>query len=125
LNNLLGSGATFLNRGQNNPNSSIVKVYFGKVIGAIWATQKDASLVGETLQLVQPLDAAKKPLGSPIAAVNSVGAGAGETVMFVTSSEAAIPIRSRKQLSLVPTDATIVGIVDRIDVVVDSVIVLK
>ncbi len=86
------------------------------MIGTIWATQKDAGLTGETLQLVQPLDAAKKPSGSPIAAANSVGAGAGEIVMFVTSSEAAIPIRNRKRLSLVPTDATIVGIVDRIDV---------
>jgi ethanolamine utilization protein EutN len=91
-------------------------VYFGKVIGTVWATQKHAALVGEKLQLVQPIDATGASVGKPLVAVDTVGAGVGETVIYVTSSEAAVPIKVRKNLKLVPTDATLVGIVDRINV---------
>ncbi len=91
-------------------------MYFGKVIGTVWATQKHPALVGEKLQLVQPLDATGAATGKPLVAVDAIGAGVGETVLYVTSSEAAIPIKVRKQLKLVPTDATLVGIVDSISV---------
>ncbi len=89
-------------------------MYFGKVIGTVWATQKHQALVGEKLQLVQPLNAEGASVGRPLVAIDAIGAGAGETVIYVTSSEAAIPIKARKHLKLVPTDATIVGIVDSI-----------
>ncbi|MCS6988683.1 MAG: EutN/CcmL family microcompartment protein [Chloroherpetonaceae bacterium] len=91
-------------------------MHFGKVIGTVWATQKHHSLVGEKMQLVQPLNAKREPVGKPIVALDSVGAGAGETVLYVTSSEAATPIKVRKKINLVPTDATIVGIVDSVSV---------
>ncbi|MFQ3599492.1 MAG: EutN/CcmL family microcompartment protein [Chloroherpetonaceae bacterium] len=91
-------------------------MYFGKVIGTVWATQKHPSLVGEKLQLVQPIDAMGGAMGKPFVAVDAIGAGAGETVIYVTSSEAAVPIKVRKNLKLVPTDATLVGIVDSISV---------
>lgn len=87
----------------------------GKVIGTVWATQKDASLSGEKLQLVQPLTFAQALNGSVFVAVDAIGAGAGDTVLYVTSSEATIPVRERKRLQLAATDATVVGIVDRID----------
>jgi ethanolamine utilization protein EutN len=93
-------------------------MYFGKVIGTLWATRKDASLVGEKLQLVQPIDYERKPVGRAIVAVDAIGAGAGETVIYVTSSEAAVPIKVRKQIKTAASDATIVGIVDRIDVAI-------
>ncbi len=91
-------------------------MYFGKVIGTVWATQKHHTLVGEKLQLVQPIDTIGASVGKPLVAVDSVGAGTGETVMYVTSSEAAVPIKVRKHLKLVPIDATIVGIIDDINV---------
>ncbi len=91
-------------------------MYLGKVIGTVWATQKHPSLIGEKLQLVQPIDAGGASVGKPLVAVDTIGAGVGETVMYVTSSEAAIPIKARKRLKLIPTDATIVGIIDRISV---------
>ncbi len=91
-------------------------MYFGKVIGTVWATQKHPALVGEKLQLLQPIDATGVCIGKPLVAVDAIGAGVGETVIYVTSSEAAIPIKVRKKLRLVPTDATLVGIVERIDV---------
>lgn len=91
-------------------------MYFGKVIGAVWATQKHPALVGEKLQVIQPLDAAGVSVGKPLVAVDAIGAGTGEIVMYVTSSEAAVPIKSRKKIKFIPTDATLVGIVDSISV---------
>ncbi|NTV46956.1 MAG: EutN/CcmL family microcompartment protein [Chlorobiales bacterium] len=92
-------------------------MYLGKVIGTVWATQKDQSLVGEKIQIVQPLDTNRKPVSQPFIALDSIGAGTGETIFYVTSSEATIPIKEKKTVKMIPTDATIVGIVDRIDVV--------
>ncbi|NTW49740.1 MAG: EutN/CcmL family microcompartment protein [Chlorobiales bacterium] len=92
-------------------------MYLGKVIGTVWATQKDHALIGEKIQIVQPLDTNRKPVSQPLIALDSIGAGVGETIFYVTSSEAIIPIKEKKKVKAVPTDATIVGIVDRIDVI--------
>lgn len=86
-------------------------MFFGKVIGTIWATRKDESLKSFKLQFVQPLDAHRKKVGSPIVAVDTVGAGPGETVFYITAREAVIPL----PVEMSPVDASIVGIVDRID----------
>lgn len=86
-------------------------MYFGKVIGTIWATRKDESLNSFKLQLIQPLDAHRKSFGGPIIAVDTVGAGQGETVFYITAREAVIPL----PVESAPVDASIVGIVDRID----------
>jgi ethanolamine utilization protein EutN len=40
-----------------------------------------------------------------------VGAGVGETVMYITAREATIPL----PVEMAPVDASIVGIIDRID----------
>lgn len=50
-------------------------------------------------------------MGDPLVAVDTVGAGAGETVFYISSREATIPLRPE----MTPVDASIVGIVDRID----------
>lgn len=86
-------------------------VYFGNVIGTIWATRKDENLKSFKLQLIQPLNAGRENVGSPIIAVDTVGAGPGETVFYITSREAVIPL----PVEMAPVDASIVGIVDRID----------
>jgi len=82
-----------------------------KVIGTIWATQKHPSLTGKKLQIIQPLDSRLEKVGGPIVAVDSVGAGQGETVYYITSREAAISLDK----TMTPVDCSIVGIVDRID----------
>jgi len=87
-------------------------VFLAKVIGTIWATRKDEHLKGFKLQFIQPIDAERKNAGSPIVAVDTVGAGAGETVFYITAAEAVIPL----PVDMAPVDASIVGIVDRIDV---------
>ena len=87
-------------------------MFFGKVIGTVWATKKDEQLLNATLQIVQPLNARRENAGDPIIAVDTVGAGPGETVLYITAREATIPLR----VESAPVDASIVGIVDRIDV---------
>ena len=86
-------------------------MYFAKVIGTVWATRKDPSLLSFKLQIIQPLDASREASGDPIVAVDTVGAGPGETVFYVTAREATIPL----PVEMAPVDASIVGIVDRID----------
>jgi ethanolamine utilization protein EutN len=86
-------------------------VFFAHVIGTLWATQKDESMKGFKLQIIQPLNAKREEAGMPIIAVDTVGAGQGETVFYITSREAVIPL----PVEMAPVDASIVGIVDRID----------
>jgi len=82
-----------------------------KVIGTIWATQKHHSLESKKLQIIQPYDLEFRKLGDPVVAVDTVGAGQGEFVYYITAREASLPMEKR----LTPTDASIVGIVDRVD----------
>lgn len=82
----------------------------GRVIGSVWATQKDPSLHGRRMLLVQPLRADGTDAGRPEAALDTCDAGPGDTVLYVTSSEAALPFRPPNDLTA--TDATIVGVVD-------------
>lgn len=83
----------------------------GKVIGRVWATRKDSSLKGQRMLFVQPQAFNGTPVGGRIVALDTVDAGVGDTVMYVSSTEATVPFKPR----MTPTDATIVGIVDRVD----------
>jgi ethanolamine utilization protein EutN len=87
-------------------------MYLARVIGTVWATRKDEHLKGFTLQFIQPIDRRRKEIGGPLVAVDTVGAGPGETVMYITAREAVIPL----PVDEAPVDASIVGIVDRIDI---------
>lgn len=87
-------------------------MFFAKVIGTIWGTRKDPNTIGFKLQFIQPLNAHREQAGDPIVAVDTVGAGPGETVFYISAREATIPLPTE----MAPVDATIVGIVDRIDV---------
>ncbi|HYQ85880.1 MAG TPA: EutN/CcmL family microcompartment protein [Bacteroidota bacterium] len=87
-------------------------MYFAKVIGTVWATRKDENLVSFKLQFIQPLNADLKNVGDPIVAVDTVGAGPGETVFYITAREATIPL----PVEMAPVDASIIGIVDRVDI---------
>lgn len=77
----------------------------------MWATVKDENLRSAAFEIIQPIDAQRRHQGKPIIAVNNIGAGPGETVMYITASEAVIPL----PVDMAPVDATIVGIVDSID----------
>jgi microcompartment protein CcmK/EutM len=79
-----------------------------RVIGDVVATRKDPAFDGTKLLLVQPIGADGTDVGRPLVAVDSVGAGVGETVFFVRGKEASFPFFPAE----VPADAGIVGIVD-------------
>jgi microcompartment protein CcmK/EutM len=80
----------------------------GKVIGNVVLTIKNPALEGVKLLIVQPLSAARAPVGRTIVAADSIGAGVGEDVFFVRGKEASFPFYPTE----VPADAGIVGIVD-------------
>lgn len=86
-------------------------MFLGKVIGNIWATQKYEALKSFKLLFVQPINAEYQELGEPIVAVDTVGAGPGETIFYITASEAVIPL----PVDMAPVDASIVGIVDTLN----------
>ncbi|MDZ4798015.1 MAG: EutN/CcmL family microcompartment protein [Bryobacteraceae bacterium] len=90
-------------------------MFLAKVIGNVVATQKNAKFQGMKLLLVQPyivkgLELA--PSGSSVVAVDSVGAGIGECVMFTQGSSARLTPATKDA----PVDAVIVGIVDTVEV---------
>lgn len=84
----------------------------GKVVGTVWATRKDDQLTGMKLQLVKELDLNGKLKDRFIVAVDSVGAGVGETVLFAQGSSARQTELTRDK----PIDAVIIAIVDKLDV---------
>lgn len=84
----------------------------GKLIGTVVATRKDEKLVGSKLMITQPLDLELNPKGEAFVAVDTVGAGVGEIILYVTGTAGRI---AAKKLDS-PIDAAIVGIVDNIDI---------
>jgi len=93
-------------------------MFLAKVEGAVVATKKDANLGGRKLLLVRPMlvddqDPSRfRPGTNTIVAVDSVGAGEGELVMFCQGSSA----RLAPGLKNTPVDAVIIGIVDAVEV---------
>ncbi|MFA6544149.1 MAG: EutN/CcmL family microcompartment protein [Limisphaerales bacterium] len=93
-------------------------MFLAKVEGAVVSTKKDANMNGRKLlllrpQLVDEKDPTKFRAGSnTIIAVDSVGAGIGEMVLFCQGSSA----RLAGGLREAPVDAVIIGIVDVVDV---------
>jgi ethanolamine utilization protein EutN len=79
-----------------------------RVIGDLVATRKEPAFEGLKLLIIQPVTADGQNSGRPIIAVDSVGAGVGETIFFVRGKEASFPWYPME----VPADAGIVGIVD-------------
>ena len=84
----------------------------GTVIGTIWSTQQHPFVRGLTLQLIRPEAADGAAFDRPLVAVDTMGAGPGERVFYVTAREAVIALRDREEA---PVDATIVGIVEGIE----------
>jgi microcompartment protein CcmK/EutM len=79
-----------------------------RVVGRIVSTHKEEGLSGRKLLVLRPLDAGLTEIGSPFIAVDAIGAGAAEIVIYVRGREAAHAFLPDE----VPTDAGVVGIVD-------------
>jgi ethanolamine utilization protein EutN len=93
-------------------------MFLARVEGSVVSTKKEASMNGRKLLLLRPQLVDDKnptkfrPGSNTIVAVDSVGAGIGEMVMFCQGSSA----RLAAGLKEAPVDAVIVGIVDSVDV---------
>ena len=83
----------------------------GQIIGTVVATRKDERLIGTKLLLTMPIDSKNRPCGSVLVAVDMVGAGIGERVLYTRGSVASRAYSDR----MAPIDAVIVGIVDAIE----------
>ena len=90
-------------------------MFLAKVIGNVVATQKNVKFQGMKLLLIQPYinkDQVLVQSGSSVVAVDSVGAGLGECVLFTQGSSARLTPTTKDA----PVDCVIVGIVDMIEV---------
>ena len=84
----------------------------GKIVGSVVATVKNPGLASQRLLIVQPLTPELNIAGKQLICTDSTGAGAGELVYWCKGKGASFPFLP----SQVPTDATVVGIVDKITV---------
>ena len=87
-------------------------MHLARVIGTVVCTVKNDGLEGRKLLVIQPLDGKLRDYGKPMVAIDSVGSGKGEVVFWCRGKEASFPFDPRE----VPTDCTIVGIVDSVNV---------
>ncbi|OXM13823.1 EutN/CcmL family microcompartment protein [Paenibacillus herberti] len=84
----------------------------GKVVGSVWATQKETGMENLKLMIVQPIDCFGNSSGQTVIAVDRIGAGVGERVIVSRGN----PARMLFPQKVVPIDAIIVGIVDSLEV---------
>ena len=84
----------------------------GKVIGTLVASRKEPTLEGLKLLVVRACDVDGNPKGAIAVAVDAVGAGLGEVVLYCSGSSA----RQTQVTQNRPVDATIMAIVDSIAV---------
>lgn len=91
-------------------------MFLARIVGNVVATVKDAPLVGKKILIVQPIDKEGRDQGTKLLALDSVGAGAGEVVYCCRGREASFPWLPEE----VPTETSIVAIVDRINVAASS-----
>jgi len=86
-------------------------VLLGKVIGTVVATRKEEEVIGLKFLLVRVVDAEMKGTAQLVVAVDAVGAGVGEVVLFAQGSSA----RQTKITNNRPVDAVIMAIVDTVE----------
>ena len=90
-----------------------------RVVGTVWATQKTPSLEGLRLQVLRQVGIDLKDASGTVIAVDAVGAGLGDLVLYATGSSARqTPVTENR-----PVDAVIMAVVDAFDV--DGKIVFK
>jgi microcompartment protein CcmK/EutM len=83
----------------------------GRVVGTVVSTNKEQELTGLKLLLVRGADVEGKATGSLVVAIDAVGAGVGEVVLYASGSSA----RQTQVTKDRPVDATIMAIVDSIE----------
>lgn len=82
----------------------------GKVIGSIWATQKEEGMKQLKLLIIDPITWKGESVGQPIIVADRLGAGVGERVIISRGSSARTIFNKNA-----PIDAVVVGIVDALE----------
>lgn len=80
----------------------------GKVVGTLVATRKDEKMEGLKFLVVRQINVEGQDAANYVVAVDAVGAGVGEVVMYASGSSA----RQTKVTDQRPCDAVIMAIVD-------------
>lgn len=83
-----------------------------KVQGTVVATQKESSMDGFKFLVLKPMDEKGAEQSGAVVAVDAVGAGVGEVVLFATGSAARQTSATRDR----PCDAVVMAIVDSLEV---------
>ena len=83
----------------------------GRVIGTVVASRKEPTIDGLKLLLVQVCDVDGSPSGAMVVAADAVGAGVGEVVLYASGSSA----RQTEMTNNRPVDATIMAVVDQVE----------
>ena len=87
-----------------------------KVVGSVWAIQKEKGMENIKLLIVQPINTRKEAVGNALAAMDRIGAGIGEFVLITQGSPAQKLTADKNS----PIDAAIVGIIDSFEIGLDS-----
>lgn len=93
-------------------------MFLARVIGTVVSTKKDEAMKGRKLVLLRPLlvdeanPAQFRPGANTVVAVDAIGAGQDEVVVFCQGSSA----RQASGMKTLPVDAVVTGIVDAVDV---------
>jgi microcompartment protein CcmK/EutM len=82
-----------------------------RVVGTVVATRKDPRLEGHKLLILKPITPQGKDESSYLIAVDTVSAGFREKVLVVSGSSARMAEGCKDK----PVDASIIGIIDDID----------
>ena len=80
-----------------------------RVVGTFVSSQKEQSMEGLRFMVVEPVDVNGKPSGPHVIAIDAVGSGPGEYVLYATGSSA----RQTQVTDKKPCDAVIMAIVDQ------------
>jgi ethanolamine utilization protein EutN len=93
-------------------------MFLARVIGSVVSTKKDETMRGRKLLLLRPVlvdesDPTKlRPGANTIVAVDALGAGIGDLVLFCQGSSA----RQATGMKPLPIDAAVIGLVDTVEV---------
>lgn len=83
-------------------------MHLARVLGRLVSTVKQQTLTAIPLQWIQPITASGDSAGKPIVAVDRIGSGPGDVVVYITSREAAMTLDD-------PFAAVDAGIVAKVD----------
>ena len=93
-------------------------MFLARVIGSVVSTKKDDTMRGQKLLLLRPLlvdeanPAQFRNGANTIVAVDGLGSGVGDLVLFCQGSSA----RQASGMKALPVDAAVVGLVDNVEV---------